>query len=69
MIPIATIQEQLKGLFPDVLDFHFMEATPERVTARLTVRPELCTVGEVMHGGAGGSDRTEPGTRRAHDHN
>ena len=52
MIPIAAIQEQLKGLFPDVLDFHFMDATPERVTARLTVRPELCTVGEVMHGGA-----------------
>jgi uncharacterized protein (TIGR00369 family) len=52
MIPLATIQEQLKDLFPSVLNFEFLEATPERVRARLTVRPELCTVGEVMHGGA-----------------
>ena len=28
------------------------EATPERVVARLTVRPELCTAGEILHGGA-----------------
>ncbi len=28
------------------------EVTPERVVARLTVRPELCTAGEIMHGGA-----------------
>src|ERR1051325_10046700 len=52
MIPLATIQEQLKDLFPSVLGFEFLEATAEGVTARLTVRPELCTVGEVMHGGA-----------------
>jgi uncharacterized protein (TIGR00369 family) len=28
------------------------EAAPERVVARLTVRPELCTAGEILHGGA-----------------
>jgi len=27
-------------------------ATPERVVAELTVREELCTIGEILHGGA-----------------
>jgi 1,4-dihydroxy-2-naphthoyl-CoA hydrolase len=27
-------------------------ATPERVVARLVVRPELCTAGDILHGGA-----------------
>jgi uncharacterized protein (TIGR00369 family) len=49
---IATIQEQLKQIFPGVLGLQLLEAAPERVTARLTVRPDLCTVGEIMHGGA-----------------
>jgi uncharacterized protein (TIGR00369 family) len=49
---IATIQEQLGQIFPGVLGLQLLEATPERVTARLTVRPDLCTVGEIMHGGA-----------------
>src|SRR5919198_5935635 len=52
MLTVAAIQEQLKGLFSSVLDFQFLEATPELVSARLTVRPDLCTVGDVMHGGA-----------------
>ncbi len=49
---IETIQEQLKGMFPGVLDMQFSEAAPERVTASMVVRPELCTVGDVLHGGA-----------------
>lgn len=27
-------------------------ATPQRVTARMVVRPEMCTINEVAHGGA-----------------
>ena len=46
------IQGVLKGVFPDVLGVHLTEVTPDRVLAELTVRPELCTVGGVLHGGA-----------------
>jgi uncharacterized protein (TIGR00369 family) len=49
---IAMLQEQLKDLFPDLLGMRFVEATPELVKASLQVRPELCTVGGILHGGA-----------------
>ena len=48
----AEIQERLKGVFPELLGVRLTEVTPERVLAELTVRPELCTVGGVLHGGA-----------------
>ncbi|HKI65015.1 MAG TPA: PaaI family thioesterase [Burkholderiales bacterium] len=48
----AAIQERLRGLFPELLGIRFTEVTPERVVAELTVRPDLCTAAEVMHGGA-----------------
>jgi uncharacterized protein (TIGR00369 family) len=48
----AEIQERLKGIFPELLGIRLTEVTPERVLAELTVRPEICTTGGVMHGGA-----------------
>ncbi len=47
-----SIQEALKGLLPDLLGIQFLEITPEHITASLTVRPDLCTLGDVLHGGA-----------------
>lgn len=38
--------------FSDFLGVELVEVTPERVVARLEVRPELCTVPAVLHGGA-----------------
>lgn len=38
--------------FSDHLGIEFTEATPERVRATLKVRPELCTIPNVVHGGA-----------------
>jgi 1,4-dihydroxy-2-naphthoyl-CoA hydrolase len=52
MDAIAMLQERLKDLFPDLLGMQFVEATPELVKASLHVRPDLCTVGEILHGGA-----------------
>ena len=52
MDAIAMLQERLKGLFPDQLGMQFIEATPELVKASLQVRPDLCTVGDILHGGA-----------------
>jgi len=48
----AQIQERWKGLLPDVLGVTLVEVTPERVRATLAVRPELCTLGGILHGGS-----------------
>jgi uncharacterized protein (TIGR00369 family) len=49
---IAPIEAILAKTFPAVLGMQLQEAAPERVVATLVVRPDLCTVGEIMHGGA-----------------
>jgi uncharacterized protein (TIGR00369 family) len=33
------------------LGMKFLEATPDRVVAELTIRPEVCTLGGAIHGG------------------
>jgi len=38
--------------FSDFLVVELIEVTPERVVARMKVRPELCTRPAVLHGGA-----------------
>jgi len=48
----ATMQEKVKGLLPDLLGIEFTDVTPDKVVARLTVRKDLCTIGDNLHGGA-----------------
>jgi uncharacterized protein (TIGR00369 family) len=48
----ASMQERVKGLLPDLLGIEFTEVTPDKVVARLTVRKDLCTLGDNLHGGA-----------------
>ncbi|MGD9943829.1 MAG: PaaI family thioesterase [Burkholderiaceae bacterium] len=48
----ATIQQMLAPLFPGLMGVTLVEVGPERVVATLTVRPDLCTVGGILHGGA-----------------
>jgi uncharacterized protein (TIGR00369 family) len=38
--------------FAVLMGIVFTEAEPERVTATMTVRADLCTLGEAIHGGA-----------------
>ncbi len=38
--------------FAALMDVRFTEASKERVVATLTVREELCTAGDIVHGGA-----------------
>jgi len=38
--------------FAELLGIEYLAADKEKVTAELTVRPELCTRPEVLHGGA-----------------
>jgi 1,4-dihydroxy-2-naphthoyl-CoA hydrolase len=52
MSAIAVIQELIKPLFPGLMGMQLEEVTPERIIASMEVRPELCTVGEILHGGA-----------------
>jgi uncharacterized protein (TIGR00369 family) len=52
MSAIAFIQELIKPLFPGLMGMQLMEVTPERIIASMEVRPDLCTVGEILHGGA-----------------
>jgi uncharacterized protein (TIGR00369 family) len=46
------MQEQFKGGLPTVLGIQFIEVTREKVVGELTVRADLCTLGQVLHGGA-----------------
>jgi uncharacterized protein (TIGR00369 family) len=52
MSAINVIKEVIKPLFPGLMGMELTEVTPERVVASMEVRPDLCTVGDILHGGA-----------------
>ncbi|HUH66904.1 MAG TPA: PaaI family thioesterase [Syntrophales bacterium] len=52
MSAIAVIQELIKPLFPGLMGMELAEVAPDKVVATMMVRPDLCTVGEILHGGA-----------------
>lgn len=47
-----SIQKRLAGFFPESLGVRVTSAQPDRVTAELDVRDDLCTVPGICHGGA-----------------
>jgi 1,4-dihydroxy-2-naphthoyl-CoA hydrolase len=51
MTPLEKINS-LKMPFAELKGVTFTEASRDRVVARMLVRPELCTLGHVLHGGA-----------------
>ena len=52
MIDLASLQQRIEGHFPGLLGLRFTEVAAERVVAQLEVRPDLCTSGGILHGGA-----------------
>src|SRR5215831_2330885 len=38
--------------FPRLMGVEILEATKEKIRGRLAVRPDLCTSGHILHGGA-----------------
>lgn len=52
MLDVAAIQALLQPLFPGLMGVRLLEAAPERVVAEMVVRPDLCTTGGILHGGA-----------------
>ena len=51
MTPLEKINS-LKMPFAEFKGVTFTEASQDRVVARMLVRPELCTLGHILHGGA-----------------
>lgn len=47
----AAIQQVIAPQLPGLLGVEIVAATPDRVAGRLRVRPEICTVGGILHGG------------------
>ena len=52
MHSVESLQQILAPLFPGLLGMRIVEAMPDRVVAELDVRPDLCTTGGILHGGA-----------------
>lgn len=52
MTELKALQELLAPLFPGLIGMELVEAQPDRVVGKLTVRADLCTVGGILHGGA-----------------
>jgi len=51
MTPLEKIRA-MKMPFADLKGVTFVEADKDRVVARMTVRPDLCTANNTIHGGA-----------------
>ena len=52
MIDLAALHKLMEPLFPGLMGVRLLEASSERVVAELPVRPDLCTAGGILHGGA-----------------
>jgi uncharacterized protein (TIGR00369 family) len=51
MIDLKAIEEAQRGTLSEVLGIRYVEASPERIVAELTIRDDLRTVGGALHGG------------------
>lgn len=49
---LAQAQQLFASLFPGSMGITLLELSAERVVADMRVRPDLCTTGGVLHGGA-----------------
>ena len=52
MLNVDQLQKLLQPLFPGLMGVRLVSLAADRVVAELDVRPELCTAGGILHGGA-----------------
>lgn len=52
MDQLTTLQQLLQPLFPGLMGVTLVRVEPEIVVATMLVRPDLCTSGRILHGGA-----------------
>lgn len=50
--PVEAMQQRMQSLFPGLMGLQFTEISPDRIVATMQVRPDLCTAGGILHGGA-----------------
>jgi uncharacterized protein (TIGR00369 family) len=48
----AALQNLLQPLLPGLMGMQLAEVGPDRIVASMQVRPDLCTSGGILHGGA-----------------
>ena len=49
---VEQLNQSTANFLPELLGVQFLEASPDRILAEVFVRPDLCTLPGVMHGGA-----------------
>ncbi|MFT3800038.1 MAG: PaaI family thioesterase [Burkholderiaceae bacterium] len=49
---MAFLQQRIDGMFSGLLGVKLESVSPDRLVASMLVRPELCTIGDTLHGGA-----------------
>ena len=52
MLDAAAVQAMLDPLFPGLMGVRLTSVAPDRIVAEMPVRPDLCTGGGILHGGA-----------------
>ncbi len=52
MMDLEAVQRRIDPLFPGLMGVRLLTLEADRVVAELPVRPDLCTAGSIMHGGA-----------------
>ncbi|MEN9539875.1 MAG: hypothetical protein RLZZ126_2110 [Pseudomonadota bacterium] len=52
MTRLAQAQQLIDGIFPGLMGVKLTVVEPDRVCADLWVKPEICTAGGILHGGA-----------------
>jgi uncharacterized protein (TIGR00369 family) len=52
MTDLDSMNKLLQPLFPGLMGVRLTEIAPDRVVAEMAVKPALCTVGGILHGGA-----------------
>ena len=52
MLSLDAIQKILDPIFPGLMGVRVIELAQDRVAGEMLVRPELCTTGGILHGGA-----------------
>jgi len=52
MLDATAVQAMLDPLFPGLMGVKLTSVAPDRIVAEMPVRPDLCTGGGILHGGA-----------------
>ncbi len=51
-LSVAQLNALIMPMLPGLLGVEVIEAGPQRVVGRMTVRADMCTGGDILHGGA-----------------